>query len=250
MRHTRIALIGDYSSSVKAHVAIPLALCLVAKNDNVEIEPIWIHTSELANAEALPRLRDFDGIWCVSASPYTNREGAFSAIKLARTEGIPCLGTCAGFRYGLVEYFRNVIGVIEAEHAEENPESRHQVISRLSCSLVEATDTVWLTPGSLVSNLYGTDHVEEAYRCDFGFNPQYASLMAGRNEIRIEGRDAAGNLRIFRLLHHPFFLLQDIADAFIGMVHVVVAANRTPIVHLRHFIYLRASDRTGHATLP
>lgn len=206
MTHARIALIGDYSGSVKAHVAIPLALDQVAKEDNTEVAFVWVQTSELASREAVESLRHFDGIWCVPTSPYRNGEGAISAIKLARTENIPFLGTCAGFQYALLEYFRNVLGVSEAQHGELDPQSEHQVISRLSCSLVEATGTVCLTPGSLASRLYGRDQVEEAYRCNYGFNPECVARLANRSDIEIEGRDTAGDVRIFRLLNHPFFI--------------------------------------------
>jgi CTP synthase (UTP-ammonia lyase) len=225
MSYARTALIGDYNSTVKAHVAIPLALDLVAKEDKFEVEPVWVHTSELANKEALRSLRNFDGIWCVPSSPYFNGEGAIAAIELARTEGIPFLGTCAGFQYALLEYFRNVVGMREAENAEENPQSKHQVISRLSCSLVEATGGVWLTPGSLASKVYGTDHVEEGYNCSYGFNPQYVSLLVNRPDIEIEGRDDAGNVRIFRLPNHPFFvatLFQPERSSLKGAIHPLI----------------------------
>jgi len=225
MPDTRIALIGDYKNTVTAHVAIPRALELVGKAESLEIEFVWVHTSQLASEEEIRSIRDFDGIWCIPASPYNNSEGAISAITVARAEGIPFLGTCAGFQYALVEYFRNVIGVTEAEHGEDDPEAKHQVISRLSCSLVEATGTVWLTPGSLASKLYGTDHVEEGYRCNYGLNAQYVSLLTNRRDIEIEGRDSAGDVRIFRLANHPFFvatLFQPERSSLKGIVHPLI----------------------------
>jgi CTP synthase (UTP-ammonia lyase) len=241
MSHTRIALIGDYSSTVKAHVAIPRALDLVAKQDRLEVEPIWVHTSELASQEALRPLRNFDGIWCVPHSPYLNGEGAIAAIALARTEGIPFLGTCAGFQYALVEYFRNVIGIREAQHGEQDSQSKYQVISRLSCSLVEAIGMIRIAPGSLVSRLYGKEQVEEGYNCSYGFNPQYISLLANRPDIRIEGRNDAGDVRIFRLANHPFFLatlFQPERSSLKGAIHPVI-----------HEFVLTSRRRKGRASV-
>jgi hypothetical protein len=105
MSNIRIALLGDYSAAVKAHIAMPPALELAAKAMNVQVEPVWIHPSKLASKEEVLALLGYHGIWCLPASPYANTEGAISAISLARTRGLPFLGTCAGFQHVLIEYF-------------------------------------------------------------------------------------------------------------------------------------------------
>ncbi|HXM44594.1 MAG TPA: CTP synthase [Bryobacteraceae bacterium] len=225
MSKTRIALIGDYSSAVTAHVAIPPALELAAKALDVEIDPVWIHTSRLTSKEELRALSGYQGIWCVPASPYANTEGAIAAISFARTEGIPFLGTCGGFQHAVIEYFRNVIGTADAAHAELNPEAEHPLISKLSCSLVEVSGTIRLTPGSLAQRLYGTDRVEEGYRCSYGLNPDFAQSVRDRDDLRIEGTDEAGDIRIVRLPRHPFFLatlFQPERSSIKGRVHPLI----------------------------
>ena len=221
----RIALIGDYRLSVTAHLAIPPALELAAKSLDVEVEPAWIHTSKLAGPEVFRSLRGYQGIWCVPASPYANTEGVIAAISLARTEGIPFLGTCGGFQHALIEYFRNVLGAADAAHAELSPEAAHPVISKLSCSLVEVTGTIRLTPGSLAERLYGTDRVVEGYRCSYGLNPYFAQSIHGRADLQVEGTDEAGEIRIIRLLQHPFFLMtlfQPERSSVKGLVHPLI----------------------------
>jgi CTP synthase (UTP-ammonia lyase) len=225
MSNLRIALIGDYSASVFAHRAIPPALELAAHSAGVEVEPVWIHTSKLADKAELQALGGYQGIWCVPASPYANTEGAIAAIALARIEGIPFLGTCAGFQHALMEYFRNVIGWKDAQHAELNPEAEDPVISRLSCSMVEVSGPIGLTPGSLAERLYGTDRVEEGYHCNYGLNPACARLLQHREDFRIEGTDDAGDVRIFRLTGHPFFLatlFQPERSSLKGRVHPLI----------------------------
>lgn len=190
-----------------------------------DVEPVWIHTSKLTAGGALSTLPAYQGIWCVPASPYANTEGAIAAISLARTRGIPFLGTCGGFQHALIEYFRNVIGAAGAEHAELNPEAAHPLISRLSCSLVEVTGAVRLTPGSLARSLYGADCVTEGYHCNYGLNPEYAHLVRGRDDLQVEGADESGGVRIVRLRRHPFFLatlFQPERSALKGMVHPLI----------------------------
>jgi CTP synthase (UTP-ammonia lyase) len=221
----RIALIGDYSPSVTAHLAIPPALELAAKALEVEVEPVWIHTSRLTGTEELRALLGYQGIWCVPASPYANTEGAISAISLARTGGVPFFGTCAGFQHAMIEYFRNAIGATDVAHAELNPEAEHPLISKLSCSLVEVTGTIRLTPGSLAQRLYGTDRVEEGYHCNYGLNPDFAQSIHGQDDLQVEGTDDAGDIRIIRLRHHPFFLttlFQPERSSLKGLVHPLI----------------------------
>jgi CTP synthase (UTP-ammonia lyase) len=225
MSSVRIALIGDYTASVTAHIAIPPALELAAKALQVEVEPVWIHTAKLTGDQELRALLGYHGIWCVPASPYANTEGAIAAISLARTEGIPFLGTCGGFQHAMIEYFRNVIGAADVAHAELNPEAARPVISRLSCSLVEVTGTIHLTPGSLAHRLYGSDCVEEGYRCSYGLNPEFAPSIRDRCDLQVEGTDDAGDIRIIRLRHHPFFLatlFQPERSSMRGLVHPLV----------------------------
>jgi CTP synthase (UTP-ammonia lyase) len=221
----RIALIGDYSASVTAHIAIPRALDLAAEDLNVEVEPVWIHTSKLSREDELRALSAYHAIWCVPASPYAHTEGAISAISLARTRGIPFLGTCGGFQHAMIEYFRNATGLTDAAHAELNPEAEHPLISKLSCSLVEVSGTIRLAPGSLAQKLYGADRVEESYRCNYGINPEFAQSIHDRDDLLVEGTDEAGDIRILRLRHHPFFmatLFQPERSALKGLVHPII----------------------------
>jgi len=57
----RIALVGDYSPTVKAHQAIPRALVLAAQVGAPECEWEWLHTSIL-DGDVNERLERFHGI--------------------------------------------------------------------------------------------------------------------------------------------------------------------------------------------
>jgi CTP synthase (UTP-ammonia lyase) len=207
MNNIRIALVGDYNASLTSHITIAPALEMAAKALGADVEPVWIHTLKLSDNEAVKSLRAYHGIWCVPGPPYANINGAISAISLARTASIPFLGTCAGFQYALIEYFKNVAGMSDVAHAEVNPEATHPLISELSCSLVDVYAPIHLVPRTLCARLYGTNRVEEGYRCSYGFNPDFAELLQHRVDILVEGIDDSGGVRIIRLKNHPFFLL-------------------------------------------
>ena len=220
----RIALVGDYDSAVTAHRAIPVALSLAAEAANIVIEPVWIATPAL-DGDAVQSLAQYAGIWCVPASPYANTEGALAAITLARRGRIPFLGTCGGFQHAMIEYFRNVMGIADAGHEELDPASPNPVISRLSCSLVEVSAPIILEPRSWALHIYGTDLVEETYRCNYGLSAGASRHITAGGDLSIEGRDAAGEIRIVRLRSHPYFvgtLFQPERSGLRGVVHPII----------------------------
>jgi CTP synthase (UTP-ammonia lyase) len=199
---TRIGLIGDYDAKVPAHVAIPIALRLAGDQAAVSVEFAWIPTEEIADPS---RVTDFNGLWCVPGSPYRSMAGALIAIRFAREDQRPFLGTCGGFQHAIIEYARNILGWTDAEHAETAPEAVRPVITRLACELVEATDSVRFRAGSRIASYYGRGESTEGYRCRYGLNPEFqAALLAG--PLRASAEDAAGEIRAVELDDHPFFL--------------------------------------------
>jgi CTP synthase (UTP-ammonia lyase) len=98
--HVNIGLIGDYSASVTAHRAIPLALQRAAADTGIAVAHEWVPTEGITAAARVAR---FDGLWCVPASPYRSMAGALLAICHARENNIPFLGTCGGFQHAVVE---------------------------------------------------------------------------------------------------------------------------------------------------
>jgi len=199
----RIALVGDYNPSVAAHQAIPLALELAALHHRKSVDGLWVHTSQIENAETT--LSSFDGVWCVPASPYANTQAALDAIRVARERAMPFLGTCGGFQHALLEYARNVRGLLDADHAEMNPQAPLPIISPLTCSLVEKEMEIVLAEGSLLRRSYGAARIVEGYRCSYGPNPKYEQqLFAG--PLRVTARDTDGEVRGAELSGHPFFV--------------------------------------------
>ena len=133
----RIVLVGDYSETVVAHRAIPPALKLAASELRADVAWDWVASRDLPPTGAA-RLEPYAGVWCVPASPYENTQGVLDAIRFARLQQRPFLGTCGGFQHALLEYAQAVWG-IEALHAETSPEAEDPVIAPLACSLVEVS---------------------------------------------------------------------------------------------------------------
>ncbi|MHB2061888.1 CTP synthase C-terminal region-related (seleno)protein [Pseudomonas monsensis] len=222
-RAIRIALIGDYDPQVTAHQAIPVALGMLAEHSGRDVQFQWLPTESI---HVDTPLQDFDGFWCVPASPYKSEAGALRAIRFAREQQRPFLGTCGGFQHAVLEFSRNVLGWADAEHGETSPDSQRAVLTPLTCSLVEAVDSIHLVAGSLIAKAYETSEIQEGYRCRFGVNPQFERALL-THRLHAVGHDSAGDLRAIELNDHVFFvatLFQPERAALKGLVPPLVRA--------------------------
>ncbi len=223
----RIALVGDFNPEVIAHQAIPLAIDDAAAVQELTADYDWLATTDIQSAEDLV---GYDAIWLVPASPYKNAQGAFIAIRYARENSIPFLGTCGGFQHAIIEYARNVLGWHDAAHAETDSEGR-MVIAPLSCSLVEKSDVIELRSNTLIAKAYGRETIEEGYHCNYGISPEFASELE-EGALRVTGWDEEGEIRAVELITHPFFV-----GTMFQHERNALAGRPAPLVHA----FLRAA---------
>lgn len=211
----RLALVGDYHPDIVAHQAIPLAIDDAAAVLEQPVKYDWLATPSIASGDALA---EYDAVWVVPGSPYRHPEGAFTAIRYARENSIPFLGTCGGFQHAVIEYARNVLGWQDAGHAETDSEGR-MVIAPLSCSLVEASAVVELRANTLIARAYGRESIEEGYHCRYGVDSAFAAELE-QGDLRVTGWDEEGEIRAVELVTHPFF----VATLFQHERHALVQA--------------------------
>ena len=224
MSRRTVALVGDHSERHAAHRAIPRALELARGLAGADVGWEWVATRSIRTAAR--DLAAHAAVWAVPASPYENTEGALDAIRWARETGRPFLGTCGGFQHALIEFARNVAGVPDADHAETCPGGPSLVVTRLSCSLVEATGPVHFARDSLLGAAYGAASATEGYRCNYGFNAVYRPALEAAG-LRFAAWDDSGEVRGAELPSHRFFagvLFQPERAALRGEVPPLVLA--------------------------
>ena len=198
----RIGLVGDRDDDITAHRAIPVALGLVAEQLGQTVAFDWLASDALPADDALAA---YDGLWCVPGSPYRDMGAVLRAIRVARERGVPFLGTCGGFQHAVIDYARDVLGWLDAEHAETAPGAPRAVIGLLECALVEESETLQLVPGSRIAAAYASATAHETYRCRYGLNRAFRdALLAG--PLRASAFEAGGEVRAVELDGHPFFV--------------------------------------------
>ncbi|GAA5014715.1 glutamine amidotransferase-related protein [Kitasatospora paranensis] len=198
----RIALVGDRSDAIRSHARIPGLLDALRVRDGFDLDAYWIPTEEADQG-----LGGFDAIWVLPGSPYRSEDGVLAAIRTAREERIPFLGTCGGFQHMLLEFARNVCGLDRAGHAENAPATADEdaVIVALACSLVGHEGAVRIVPGSRTARLLGAERLRARYHCNYGPNPDHLDVLR-EHGLTFPGTDESGEVRIAELPSHPYFL--------------------------------------------
>ncbi|HEY6765107.1 MAG TPA: hypothetical protein VI386_10065 [Candidatus Sulfotelmatobacter sp.] len=213
----RIGILGDFNPEFRSHHATTASLQHAAHQLNLEVESEWIPTPSLTGADAFQPLESFDGLWASPGSPYQSFDGMLKGIEFARTRDWPFLGTCGGFQYALIEFTRNVLGIQDADSAENQSGSKNIIIHPVQCAvpnrqgdapkLSGTSPEIRLRPGSYLQNYYGkdTETVTEEFFCNFEINPDYewCALEAG---FPVVARGPKGEIRAIESPSHRFYL--------------------------------------------
>ena len=223
---TLLVLVGERDRAKSAHVGIESALELFAGASGRTVPMRWVATDVVERGGADRALAGATAVWCAPGSPYASTAGALLAIQWARLRSLPFLGTCGGFQHALMEYCENVLGR-RAAHEEMLPEAEDALIVKLSCSLADGAVAPVIAPeGGWYANLVGAARRDEEFNCNYGMASHLEQVFAG-TALRIEARDAEGQVRVVRLDTHPFYvgsLFQPERRALRAELHPLVRA--------------------------
>ena len=118
------------------------------------------------------------------------------------------------------------MGIDDAEHEETSPNAQTLLISKLSCSLVNKSQTITIKPDSLISRIYGQHEVTERFVCNYGLNPKFKEAIEIKS-LKIVGIDQEGEVRAIEDSDHPFYigtLYQPQLSSNPGRPHPLIAA--------------------------
>lgn len=230
-----VAIVGKYFATGDyelrdSYAALMDALDHAGWQEGVQVKTRWVNAERIEKGEPVEKLLDgvLGVIVPIGWGP-RGVEGMLGAIRFARERKIPYLGLCYGMQLAVVEYARNVLGLIKANSIEVDPQSPDQIIhlipsqkdmmerrayggtmrlGRWECKVKE---------GSLADQSYTRNDayddpkrriVGERHRHRYEFNDDYTKALEEKGMI-ISGRSVVENLaEIVELPKeiHPFFL--------------------------------------------
>ncbi|MEX2310799.1 MAG: CTP synthase [Pirellulales bacterium] len=214
-REISIAVVGKYAEHYDAYKSIYEALdhAGIAHRARVRISRIQSEDVEAEGPERL--LSGHDGILVPGGFGERGIEGKVTAIRYARTKGIPFLGLCLGMQCAVIEFGRNVCNLDAAHSTEFDKNTPHPVICLLDeqKTITDKGGTMRLgaqptrlDPDSLAARCYGSTEISERHRHRYEFNNVYRQQFAAHG-LRFSGTSPDGSLvEVIELPEHPWFL--------------------------------------------
>ncbi len=225
---TVVAALGDRNPDVVTHREADAAIALAPPG----VEIAWLPSSG-ARAESL------DGIWVMPGTPYEDEAAVMAAIRFAREEGVPILGTCGGFQHMAVEFARGAAGIAAAGHTETDPDAAEPVVHGLGCSLVGEERIVTAVPGTKLAAIRGTTPFTGFHYCSYGLNESYLPRFEAAGLVAAAHAEDAG-VEAFELPGHPFYL----ATLFQPQMGSSTATELSPILAA----FVEAAEERSRAT--
>ena len=216
-----IGLVGKYIDLPDAYLSVTEALKAGGFSHKAKVNIRWVASDTCETHEgATKQLAGLDGICVPGGFGVRGIEGKLGALKFARENGIPVLGLCLGLQCMVIEYARDVVGLIDASSTEFDPETTFPVIATMAeqveiiaggdlggtmrLGLYEAT----LAPGSLAEELYGASSIAERHRHRYEVNNSYREQIAQAGLV-FSGTNPEHDLVEFVELPrsvHPFYI--------------------------------------------
>ena len=219
-----IGMVGKYVDHTESYKSLNESLFHAGIQNRVKVNIRYIDSENLENGD-FSELEGLDAIQVPGGFGSRGVEGKILAIKHARENKIPYLGICLGMQMAVVEYARNVAGLIDANSTEFNEQTTNPVIGLITewqqeDGTIETRDSdsdlggtmrlggqiCHLTDGTLSQKTYSSYEITERHRHRYEFNNKYLDIITKAGMV-ISGKSADGSLvEMVELADHPWFI--------------------------------------------
>jgi len=186
-RHIKIGISGKYASLRDAYASIEKSVEHCGTQFNTEIELRWIDASEITDDNAASKLAELDAVIVPGGFGSRGVEGKISCVRHCRENAVPYLGICLGFQVAVIEFARNVMGLVEANSTEFDPHTPDPVIcelpgqreiEQLGGTMRLGGQDVLIREGALMWELFGKkDTARQRFRHRYEVNPSYVERI-------------------------------------------------------------------------
>ncbi len=244
--HVRIAMVGKYVHLIDSYKSLNEALAHGGIANECAVEILHIDSEEVARSGIPDDVMTADGVLVPMGFGPRGTEGKIATVRYARENGVPFLGICFGMQMAVIEFARNVCGLVGANSTEVDEHTPHPVIDLM----LEQRDIgdlggtmrrgAWpciLREGTLAHRVYGKKNISERHRHRYEFNVRYRKQIEDAGMV-LSGTSPDGSLiEIVEIPTHPWFLAcqfhpefkskpLDCHPIFKGFVRAVLARRR------------------------
>ena len=211
-----IGLIGKYVELQDSYKSILESFIHAGAANEVQVNVRSIHSEYLSEKGIEKKMQGLDGILVAPGFGERGIEGKIKAVRHAREKGIPFLGICLGMQMAVIEYARNVLGLIDANSTEMDESSPIPVIDLMEeqKNITDMGGTMrlgaWdceLIAGSLVQEMYkGASEISERHRHRYEYNNDYKEQLEAGGLKTSGVNKKTGLVEIIELSDHPWFI--------------------------------------------
>ena len=222
-RMVRVAIVGKYTRLADAYKSINESLLHGGISNNVRVLIEYID-SESLEKNGLDVLGDVDAILVPGGFGERGTLGKMLAVQYARENKVPFLGICLGMQMAVIEFARNVAGLVNANSSEFDEKTPHPVIALMTeweengkkVTRDESSDmggTMRLggypckvIPDTHAGRAYGAEQIRERHRHRYEFNNTY------RQQLEDAGLVISGTLpdnslvEMVEVQDHPWYV--------------------------------------------
>jgi CTP synthase len=189
----KIGIAGKYTKLSDAYISVVEALKHAGAAIHAKVEVEFVSAEECLDMEKTAKvLEGFDGVVVPGGFGIRGIEGKVNVIRYARENNLPFLGLCLGMQCAVIEYARNVAGLVGANSSEFDESSEHPVIALMSeqediqdyggtmrlgaydCHLQKSTKS---------HKAYKSDVISERHRHRYEVNNKYRALLSEKGLV-------------------------------------------------------------------
>ena len=245
-----IAMCGKYTELPDAYKSVLEAFIHAGVENNARVNVHWVATEDVkSDKDAENIFGQMDGILLLPGFGSRGSEGKILSCKYARESKVPFLGLCLGLQCAVIEFARNVCGLIGANSTEFEKNTPYPVIDlmesqkaikRKGGTMRLGAYSCELYPNTKAAKEYKKKRISERHRHRWEVNNRYKNRLE-KHGLVISGINKELNLvEIVENPDHPWFIasqfhpelksrLNKAHPLFRGFIGAAVKYNRSNI---------------------
>jgi CTP synthase len=213
-RQVEVVLVGKYVELTDAYKSVYEAVAHAGFAAEAKVRVRRVLSENVTPENVAEMIGGAHGIVVPGGFGKRGVDGKLVAIRWAREHGIPFLGLCLGMQCAVIEFARNVLGLVGAHSTEFDPDTPHPVIDLMPDQKgLEKGGTMRLgayrcalRAGSRAREVYGDESVSERHRHRYELNNAYRERLEAAG-MRVGGVNPERDLvEIVEIPAHPYFL--------------------------------------------
>ena len=210
-----IGLIGKYVELQDSYKSILESFIHAGSVNSVKVNVHPIHSESINKTNVKSLMSNLDGVLVAPGFGDRGIEGKIISIEYARVNDIPFLGICLGMQMAVIEYARNVIGLINANSTEMDYHTKHPVISLMEdqVNVEKKGGTMrlgsWkceISKGTLTHDIYKKNVIKERHRHRYELNFNYIESLTKSGMVFCGKNPETDLVEIIELPDHSWFI--------------------------------------------